>query len=143
MSDRISKVVAWLTGILGFLTTILKFFDVKDAVVSLAASQADGVVASPNVLQDLINDILKGGAGLGAMAISVFIPWIVRFVSSKVSGKIKPGYVAAIDRTACETLLQTRHDVPADIAHVTALIESGVKLEVAQRLEAVKTAKVA
>jgi hypothetical protein len=142
MSDRVSKAIAWLTAILGAITTIIKFFSVKGAVVSLAAAQADGVVASPNVLQDLINDILAGGAGLGAMAISVFIPWIVRFVSSKVGSKIPKGYVAAIDRTACETLLQTRDDL-ADIAHVTALIESGVKLEVAQRLEAVKSAKVA
>lgn len=143
MSDKVSKVVAWLTAIVGFLTTVLKFFDVKDAVGSLAAAQADGVVASPNVLEDLINDILKGGAGFGALAISVFIPWIVRFVSSKVGSRIKPGFVAAIDRTACETLLQTRHDRPDDIVHVTALIESGVKLEVAQRLEAAKSAKVA
>lgn len=140
MSDRVlnilSRTTAVLTAILGAITTISKFFAAKATVTAMAAANASGAPMGADSFQDLWNAILTGGAGLTAIVVSLVIPMSARFIASKVRGKLKPGFVAGLDRAACETLLQTRHDKADDIAHVTALIESGVKLEVQQRITA-------
>lgn len=140
MSDRVlnilSRSAAVLTAILGAITTVMKFFSAKAVLGTMAVANASGAPMAANSFQDLWDAILKGGAGLGAIIVSLGIPMLVRFIASKVRGNIKPGFVAGIDRAACETLLQTRHDKTEDLAHVTALIESGVKLEVQERIQA-------
>lgn len=131
--QKVLQVIAFIVGaVLGLMG--------QDKKVQTEVSAVSGAYASS---ADAAGDIAKAGnlstAGMASLLSTVVIPFVFQFIGQWVGKKPpKPGYVAVADRTACETLILTRANVPADLEKVKDLMTSGVQLDIAQRLEAVK-----
>lgn len=120
-----SKFLSWLPTIFSAITWLIGQWQAAQANVM----QAAGAFSSTEAATDSISfwsNVESGG--LVATILSLGIPWLVKFIGGRLKG-IKPGYVAAIDRGAIETLIQTRVGRPDDVPHIEALIRSAQKIE--------------
>jgi hypothetical protein len=140
--SKLSTILQWASYIVGAILTVIgKNAEVK-ATVAMAAGAFNSAGDAASAVADAGN---TQTSGLVVFIVGVAIPAIAKMIAQFFPKKTaKPGYVAIADRSACETLLLTRVDQPDDFAKVLELLNTGVQLDIAQKVaEAKKTAKVA
>jgi hypothetical protein len=139
--DWISAALTWFVRIAGIIQAYLG----KKAATAVVVAQAAGAYSSTS---DAVSDAAKAEdsqmLGLAGFAVSFLIPLIFKAIKKFTTGKvIAPGYVAAADQASIETLYLTREGRPGDIAHIDALVDSGVLIEQEARKAAAKSVAVA
>lgn len=138
MSEKLAKFATALTWLIRIASVILGLLGRNDAVEATAAQAAGAFASSADyavAVTQSENKITIGALGfLASFVVPHVVQWIGGWIGSRPN---KAGFVAVADRSACETLLLTRADVPGDLAKVKELIASGVQLETQARIDAI------
>lgn len=130
MSDLLKQLAVWIPRIISVLTVLAGLLKSVPAAQAVAVAQASGTFASPAETDNLASGMNLTTGGVIASVLTFGIPWLVNFIGGRLRArKIAPGYVAAIDKAALQTLIQTRAGKVDDIPHIEALIKSAQKIE--------------
>ncbi len=130
MSDFLKQLAIWIPRVISVLTVLVGLLKSVPAAQAVSAAQASGTFASAETNNDLANGINLTTGGVLASVLAFGIPWLVKLLGGKLRArKINPGYVAAIDRAALETLIQTRAGKVDDAPHIEALVKSAKTIE--------------